>query len=169
MGITSLDITNSLFTHRTKITNIIDFDSKKLSIIKTKKNKIHVYYDNDSFFLSIDNLKGYFEHYDDKNNIVGRVKDENNIVGTAKHDQYLTIIFNNEYQKTMFTEILKRIDKDINKNYTRIKFETNNDLPTNILINIRNIVFVVRYQKIYINTCWYDLYEEKVKVPDTVY
>ena len=67
----------------------------------------------------------------------------------------------------MFTEILKRIDKDINKNHTRIKFETNNDLPINILINIRNIVFVVRYQRIYINTCWYDLYE-KVQVPDTV-
>ena len=66
MGITSLDITNSLFTHRAKIINIIDFDSKKLSIIKTKRNKIHVYYDNDLLFLSIDNLKGYFEHYDDK-------------------------------------------------------------------------------------------------------
>ena len=99
---------------------------------------------------------------------MGRVKDKNNIMGTAKHDQYLTIIFNNEYQKTMFTEILKRIDKDINKNYTRIKFKTNNDLPTNILINIRNIGFVVRYQRIYINTCWYDLYEE-VQVSDTVY
>ena len=169
MGITSLDITNSLFTHRAKIINIIDFDSKKLSIIKTKKNKGHVYYDNGSFFLSTDNLKGYFEHYDDKNNIEGRVKDKNNIVHTAKHDQYLTIIFNNEYQKAMFTEILKIIDKDINKNYTRIKFETINKLPTNILIKILNIVFVVRYQRIYINTCWYDLYKEKVKVPDTVY
>ena len=99
---------------------------------------------------------------------MGRVKDKNNIVGTAKHDQYSTIIFNNEYKKTMTTEILKRIDKDINKNYTRIKFKTNNDLPTNILINIRNIVFVVRYQRLYINTCWCDLYEE-VQVSDTVY
>ena len=100
--------------------------------------------------MSIDNLKGYFEYYYDKNNIVG----------TAKHDQYLTIIFKNEYQKTMFTGILKRIDKDINKNYTRIKFETSNKLPTNILINIRNIVFVVRYQRVYINSCWYnELYE----------
>ena len=87
---------------------------------------------------------------------MGRVKDKNNIVGTAKHDEYLTIIFNSEYQKTMFTEILKRIDKDINKNYTRIKFETSNKSPTNILINIRNIVFVVRYQRIYINSCWYN-------------
>ena len=110
MGITSLDIKNSLSTNRAKIINILDFDSKKLSILRTKKKKIHVYYDHNPFFLSIDNLKGYFEHYDDKNNIVGRVKDKNNIVGTAKHDQY-----------------------------TRIKFKTNNDLPTNILINIRNL------------------------------
>ena len=50
MGITSLDITNSLFTHRAKIINIVDFDSEKLSIIRTEKNKIDVYYDNDSFF-----------------------------------------------------------------------------------------------------------------------
>ena len=100
---------------------------------------------------------------------MGRVKDKNNIVDKAKNDQYLTIVFNNEYQKSMFTEILKRIIKILNKNYTRSKSETNNDLPTNILINIRNIVFVVRYQRIYINTCWYDLYDEKVKVPDTVY
>ena len=100
---------------------------------------------------------------------MGRAKDKNNIVGKAKNDQYLTIIVTSKYQKTMFTEILKKINKDINKNYTRIKFETNNDLPTNILINIRNIAFVVRYQRIYINTCWHDLYEEEVKVPDTVY
>ena len=145
MGITSLDIINNLFTHRAKIIIIEDFDSKILSIINTRKDKIHVYYDHNPFILSIDNLKGYFEQYDDKYNVVGRTKNKNNIVGKAKHDQYLTIIFNSEYQKTMFTEILKRIDKDINKNYTRIKFETSNKLPTNILINIRNIAFAVRY------------------------
>ena len=95
MGITSLEITNSLFTHRAKIINILGFDSKKLSIIRTKKNKIHVYYDHNPFFSSIDNLKGYCEQYDNKYNIVGRVKDKNNIVGKAKNDQYLTIILNN--------------------------------------------------------------------------
>ena len=36
------------------------------------------------FFLSIDNLKGYFGEHDDKNNIVGRVKDKDNIVGKVK-------------------------------------------------------------------------------------
>ena len=81
--ITSLDIINNLSTHRAKIINILDFNSKKLSIIKTKTNKIHVYYDHKPFFLSIDNLKGYFEERDDKNNIVGK----------AKNNKYLTMIF----------------------------------------------------------------------------
>ena len=51
MGITSLDIKNSLFTNRAKIINILDFDPKILNIIKTKKNKIHVYYDHNPFFF----------------------------------------------------------------------------------------------------------------------
>ena len=90
MGITSLDIINNLSTHRAKIINIQDFNSEKLSIIRTNKNnKIHVYYDRNPFFLAIDNLKSYFEEHDDKNNIVGK----------AKNNKYLTIIFTSEYQK----------------------------------------------------------------------
>ena len=50
MGITSLDIKNSLSTNRAKIINILDFDSKKFNIIRTKKNKIRVYYDHNPFF-----------------------------------------------------------------------------------------------------------------------
>ena len=51
MGITSLDIINDLSTRRARIINILDFDSKRLSIIRTKKNEIHVYYDHDPFFF----------------------------------------------------------------------------------------------------------------------
>ena len=49
MGITSRD--NDLSTHRAKIINILDFNSEKLSIIKTNDNKIHVYYDHYPFFF----------------------------------------------------------------------------------------------------------------------
>ena len=101
MGTTSLDIINNLSTHRAKIINILHFNSKKLSIIKTNKNKIHVHYDHNPFFLAIDNLKDYFEEHDDKNNIIGK----------AKNNKYLTIIFTSEYQKLMYTEILKKIIK----------------------------------------------------------
>ena len=88
MGITSLDIINDLSTIPSGLINIEDFDSEKLSIIRTKKNKMHVYYDHDPFFLVIKNLKGYFEEYND--------------------NKYLTIIFTNEDKKLMYTEILKK-------------------------------------------------------------
>ena len=106
MGITSLGIINDLSKIRAGLINIEDFDSEKLSIIRTKNNKMHVYYDHDPFFLVIKNLKGYFEEYND--------------------NKYLTIIFTNEYQKLMYIEILTKINKDINKNYTKIKFLSNN-------------------------------------------
>ena len=154
MGITSLDIINNLSTHRAKIINILDFNSEKLSIIRTNKNKIHVYYDRNPFFLAIDNLKGYFEEHDDKNNIVGR----------AKNNKYLTMIFTSEYQKLMYTEIFKKNNKDINKNYVKIKFESNGNVPLNILANILALVLVVRYQRVYINTCWYDEFYGKVQL-----
>ena len=159
MGITSLDIINNLSTHRAKIINILDFNSEKLSLIRTNNNKIHVYYDHNPFFLAIDGLKGYFEEHDDKNNILGR----------AKKIKYLTKIFTSEYEKLMYTGILKKTNKDINRNYVKIKSETNDNLPLNILVNIHNLVLVVRYQRVYINTCWYEQVYEKVQVYDTVH
>ena len=95
MGIPLLDIINDLSTRLAGIINILDFDSKKLSIIKTKKNKTHVYYYHDSFFLAIDNLKGYFEEYDG--------------------NKYLTIIFTSECQKLMYIEVLKKLIKILTK------------------------------------------------------
>ena len=159
MGITSLDIINNLSTHRAKIINIPDFNSEKKNIIRTNNNKIHVYYDHKPFFLAIDNLKDYFEEHDDKNSIVGR----------AKNNKYLTIIFTSEYQNLMYTEMLKKINKDINKNYVKIKFESNDNVPLNILVNIHTLVLVVRYQRVYINNCWYNEFYENVQVKDTAY
>ena len=37
-----------------------------------------------------------------------------------------------EYQKSMYTEIFKKVNKDINKNYTKIKFESYDILTLNI-------------------------------------
>ena len=39
MGIPSLDIINNLSTHHAKIVNILDFNSEKLSIIRTNNIK----------------------------------------------------------------------------------------------------------------------------------
>ena len=88
------------------------------------------------FFLAIDGLKGYFEEHDDGNNI---------IFG-SKQVKYLTVIFTSEYQKLMYTGILKKNNKNINRNYVKIKFESTDNLPLNILVNIHSLVLVVRYR-----------------------
>ena len=109
-------------------------------------------------------MKGYFEEHDDKNNIVGRVKDKDNIVGKNKKIKYLIIIFTSEYQKLMYTKIFTTINKDVNKNYVKIKFDSNDNVPLNILINIHTLVLSVTYQRVYLNTCWYDqIQDAKIK------
>ena len=158
MGITPLDIKNNLYINHDKIINIQDFNSEKLSVIKNNNNKRHVYYDYNPFFLTINCLKGYFEEHDD----------ESNIILGPKKTKYLTIIFTSEYQKFMYKEILTKINKNINRNYVKIKFESNNNVLLNILVNIRNLVLVVRYQRVYINTCQYDQLYEGIQVRDTV-
>ena len=100
---------------------------------------------------------------------VGRVKDKDNMIGKAKKIKYLTIIFTSEYQNLMYTKILKIINKDVNKNYVKIKFESNNNVPLNILVNIHNLVLVVRYQRVYINICWYDQFYEGIQARDMVH
>ena len=158
MGITSLDIINNLYVNNDKIINIQDFNSEKLSVINNNNNKVHVYYDHNPFFLSISGLKGYFEEHDD----------EKDIILGPKKTKYLTIIFMSEYQKFMYQEILKNNNKNINRNYIKFKLGSNDNVPLNILVNIRNLVLAVRYQRVYINTCWYDQFYERIQVRDAV-
>ena len=88
----SIDIKNRLFTLFAKAVNILDFNSKGLSIEKTGSGETCIYYikyDKDSFYLVIDDLKGYFEQNDD--------------------DKYLTMIFTSKSQKMMYTRIWEEI------------------------------------------------------------
>ena len=60
-----LKIDSTLWATPSKIVNLLDFKPEKLSI-KTKSNtnndiKVHqVRYENGGFYLTIDNLRGYF-------------------------------------------------------------------------------------------------------------
>ena len=69
--------------------------------------------------MAIDNLKGYFEEHDDG---------KSNTLDKAKKIKYLIIIFTSEYQKFMYKEIFKKIDEDVNRNYIKIKFESNGNV-----------------------------------------
>ena len=108
--------------------------------------------------MGIDGLKSYFEEHDHVNNTMF----------ASKKDKYLTITFTNEHQKLLYKEILKKINKNINRNYVKIKFESTDKLPLNILVNICTLILAVRYQRVYLNTCWYDQFYNGIQIKDTV-
>ena len=69
----SIKIKDSLFTFRTRLINILDFNPKKLSIQKvcTINDEIesiyYVKYDENPFYLVIDDLKGFLSILKKKN------------------------------------------------------------------------------------------------------
>ena len=68
----SIKIKDPLFTYHTRLVNILDFNLEKLSIEKVcaindeLEHIYHVKYNNNSFYLVIDDLKGYFRYYKEK-------------------------------------------------------------------------------------------------------
>ena len=68
----SIKIKGPLFTYRARLVNILDFNPKKLSIekvcaINDEIERIYyVKYDEDPFYLVIDDLKGYFKYSKEK-------------------------------------------------------------------------------------------------------
>ena len=152
----SLDIKSRLFTYFAKLVNIFDFSSKRLSIEEVGHSETCIYYthyDKDSFYLVIDDLKGYFEQIGD--------------------NKYLTLILKNQRQKMMYTKIWEEIKALINKisdvkfnNYSKdddvIGFETDDVLPLNSIINIYSMTIIIRsvfkddnkfYPQIYLVNC----------------
>ena len=94
--IRELRIDSTLWATPAKIINLLDFKPEKSSIkteINTNNNiKGHqVKYENDGFYLTIDNIKGYFSFSD-------------NIV-------VLDMIFSNDDQKNKYHQVWKEIFK----------------------------------------------------------
>ena len=78
---------NKFHTLFNNFVNIFSFNPKKLS---DDLGIYYIYYDEDSFYLVIDDLKGYFEKNDDSVN------------------QYLNLIFKDKKQGQIFDSIWKK-------------------------------------------------------------
>ena len=95
-----LKIDSTLWATPAKIINLLDFKPEKLSV-ETKRNtnndiKVHqVRYENGGFYLTIDDIRGYFNF-------------SNNL-------GILTMIFNNDNQNNKYHQVWKEILKIINK------------------------------------------------------
>ena len=104
--IKELKIDSTLWATPSKIINLLDFKPEKLSI-ETKNNSnnnikvYHVRYENCGFYLTIDNIRGYFNF--------------SNNLGT------LNMIFANHDQQNKYHQVWKEILKIINRRNGELK------------------------------------------------
>ena len=148
-----LNVKDKFFKHFRNFVSIFGCNLNKLSVNKVGSN---IYYDNDSFYLVIDDLKGYFEKNDDGS------------------DKYLTLIFKDKKQEQIFhsiwnkiRELISEADKfdDYSKEYTVVSFESDdNNLTYNTTIDISTLSIVIRsvfktdgcfYPPVHMNSCQY--------------
>ena len=155
-NIRELRIDRTLWAAPAKIINLLDFKPEKLSI-KTENNtnnniKVHqVRYENGGFYLTIDNIKGYFSFSD-------------NIV-------VLDMIFSNDDQKNKYHEVWKEIFKIVDDESGELKIHkkvglSDNDILTDKIIKIPSITIVIKsliekdnkfYLELSLNHCLYEI------------
>ena len=126
-----LKIDSTLWATPAKIINLLDFKPEKLSI-KTENIDIKVHqvrYENGGFYLTIDNIKGYFS-FSDKINV-------------------LSMIFCNDDQKDKYHQVWKEIFKIVNNENRELNIHEkiglfDSDVPTEKIIKIPSITIVIK-------------------------
>ena len=151
-----LRIDSTLWATPATLVNLLDFEPEKISI-KTENNandnmKVHnIRYKNCGFYLTINNLRGYFNF--------------SNNLGT------LTMLFDNINQQNKYYQVWKDIFKIINGGHGELKLHEkirlyHNDLPIKQLFKIHSITVVIKsliekinkfYLELSINHCLYKL------------
>ena len=159
----SIKIKDPLFTYRARLVNILDFNPKKSSIEKVcaindeMESIYYVKYDEDPFYLVIDDLKGYFKYSKEKE---------------------LKFIIEDQRKRKIYNQIWDKI-KELNNsiycvgfrfcNYSRdcnvIRFDTDDALPLNAMVSAYSMTIVIRsvyrtcldrfYPEIYFKNCIY--------------
>ena len=156
-NIRELKIDNTLWATPAKIINLLDFKPEKLSI-KTENNqtvsskKVHqVRYENGGFYLTIDNIKGYFSFID------------NNVE--------LDMLFSNDDQKNKYHQVWKEIFKIVDNGIGELKIHekivsSDRDIPTDKIIKISSVTIVIMslleidqkfYLELALNHCLYEI------------
>ena len=151
----SINIKDPLFTcNNGQLVNIFDFNPKKLSIKKVTDSVsddpeyiYYVKYDKDPFYLVIDDLKGYFRYYKDKD----KKELEFNI-----EDQVQAKIYNQIWDK--IKELINNVDgvnfkfSDYFKNHGIIRFDTDDTLPLDSMVNVYSMtIFIKSIYRTYYN------------------
>ena len=155
-----LRIDSTLWATPAKLVNLLDFKPEELSI-KTENNdnndiKVHqVKYENGGFYLTIDNIKGYFSF------------SGNTVV--------LDMIFSNDDQKSKYHQVWKEIFKivrsTVNDGNGELKIHEkiglfDSDILTDKIIKIPSITIIIKslieknntfYLELALNCCLYEI------------
>ena len=161
----SIKIKDPLFTYHARLVNILDFNPEKLSIEKVcaiNDELEHIYYvkyNNNSFYLVIDNLKGYFKH--------SKEEDEKKLKFVIE-DQ-IKKNYNQIWDK--IKELINSVD-DVNfrfSDYFRdhgvIRFDTDDTLPLDTIVNIYSMTIIIR--SVYSN--YYDRFYPQIHLANCIY
>ena len=152
----STKIKDPLFTYHARLANILDFNSEKLSIEKVcaiNDELEHIYYvkyNNNSFYLVIDDLKGRFKYYKEKD-----MKKLKFII----EDQRQAKIYNQIWDK--IRELINNVDginfgfSDYFRDHDVIRFDTDDTLPLDAMVSIYSMTIVIRsvYRDYYDRFC----------------
>ena len=151
-----LKIDSTLWATPAKLVNLLDFKPEKLSI-ETENDKSstiithQVRYENGGFYLTIDNIKGYFSFID------------KNVV--------LDMILSNDDQKNKYHQVWKEIFKIVDNGNGELKLHEKvvlsfSDIPTDKIIKIPSVTIVIKsllekdnkfYLELALNHCLYNL------------
>ena len=132
-----LNFDSTLCATPAKLVHLLDFKPEKLSI-KTENDKLiktiahQVRYENDGFYLTIDNLKGYFGFIENSNT---------NVV--------LNMVFSNDDQENKYHQVWKEIFKIVDNGNGELHLHekivlSNSDIPTNEIIKIPSVTIVIK-------------------------
>ena len=127
----------------------------------------YVTYNNNPFYLVINNLKGYFNYSKEKDTAE---------LSSLERRKELKFIIEDQSQAKSYDEIWDKIKELINsidgvnfgdyvRDYGVIRFDTDDDLPLNAMINIHSMTIIIRsvyktccdrlYPQIYLAKCIY--------------
>ena len=159
--IKELRIDSTLWAAPLKLVNLLDFKPEKLSI-ETKSNanndtKVHhVRYENGGFYLTMNNLRGYFNF-------------SNNL-------GILNMLFVDNDQQNKYHQVWKEILKIINWGHGELKLHEkirlfDNDLPIEEVFKIPSITIAIKsligrnnkfYLEISLNHCLYEISSKNI-------
>ena len=151
----SINIKNPVLTNNGQLFDIFDFNPKKLSIEKVTdainddpEYIYYVKYDKDPFYLVVDDLKGYFKYYKEKDTAE---------LSSLERRKELEFIIENQKQAEIYNQIWDKIKELINSvdgvnfgfsDYFRdhgiIRFDTDDTLPLYTMVNVYSMTIFIK-------------------------